>query len=28
MAMDRELITGQNPASALGVGRELLKRLK
>lgn len=25
---DRELITGQNPASAPGVARELLKRLK
>lgn len=28
MVIDRELITGQNPASALGVGRELLKRLR
>jgi len=28
VVMDRELITGQNPASALGVGRELLKRLR
>lgn len=28
VVMDRELITGQNPASALEVGRELVKRLK
>ncbi len=26
--VDRELITGQNPASAVGVAQELLKRLK
>jgi len=28
VVVDRELITGQNPASALAVGHELLKRLK
>ena len=28
LVVDRELITGQNPASALAVGQELLKRLK
>jgi putative intracellular protease/amidase len=28
MVIDRELITGQNPASALDVGRALLQRLK
>lgn len=28
VVVDRELITGQNPASALAVGQELLKRLK
>jgi putative intracellular protease/amidase len=28
IVIDRELITGQNPASALGVAQELLKRLK
>ncbi|MDR0181932.1 type 1 glutamine amidotransferase domain-containing protein [Lysobacter arvi] len=28
VVVDRELITGQNPASALGVAQELLKRLK
>ncbi|QHG65477.1 type 1 glutamine amidotransferase domain-containing protein [Pseudomonas putida] len=28
VVVDRELITGQNPASALAVGEELLKRLK
>ncbi|MGJ7900994.1 type 1 glutamine amidotransferase domain-containing protein [Lysobacter sp. 1R34A] len=28
IVIDRELITGQNPASALGVARELLKRLQ
>lgn len=28
MVTDRELITGQNPASALDVASEMLKRLK
>lgn len=28
LVVDRELITGQNPASALAVRQELLKRLK
>lgn len=28
VVVDRELITGQNPASAVGVAQELLKRLK
>lgn len=28
VVVDRELITGQNPASAVGVAREMLKRLK
>lgn len=28
VVVDRELITGQNPASAIGVAQELLKRLK
>ncbi|WP_237561439.1 hypothetical protein [Frateuria defendens] len=28
MVVDRELITGQNPASALEVGQEVLKHLK
>jgi len=28
VVVDRELITGQNPASAIAVGHELLKRLK
>ncbi|MCQ4166665.1 type 1 glutamine amidotransferase domain-containing protein [Tahibacter harae] len=28
VVVDRELITGQNPASATGVAREMLKRLK
>jgi len=28
MVTDRELITGQNPASAVLVGQEILKRLK
>lgn len=28
MVIDRELITGQNPASALQVGQALLERLK
>jgi len=28
VVVDRELITGQNPASALGVGQRLVERLK
>jgi putative intracellular protease/amidase len=28
MVIDRELITGQNPASATGVAQEILKRLQ
>ena len=28
VVVDRELITGQNPASAIGVAEEILKQLK
>jgi len=28
VVVDRELITGQNPASALEVGQQLVERLK